>query len=379
MAIPFARSLARLLFTVALSGRLPGLALAFLTAVTLQASVSGSYTSSFSGSTLGNYFPPPPLSLPPPPKVRVDRSIVWTTTALGTHSLSESITLTAESDTIWTLASNQPWLVPDRTEGSGTATVRLDFTPAELPLGRHEATLALRSGEEETNIPVTLSVAPLALRMLFDAPGTPRAYAVSQTGGEWTSAMLLEIDASDGRILRSVSLPTISGLVWHVDDGLLYISHYYSKYISVLAPGSLAWVRTLNFDSLAADTPFPQVDCPQRLYAGRRGRLLAEFASKIYGQPKVLRWLDSTTGKILATRKTEPEADIAFHASSGTGYNGGWFYLSTDTFSGAFPSDYVRVRDAQFISSAPAPSPASIGRAGSPRPLAPPLSSRPIC
>lgn len=254
-----------------------------------------------------------PITPDPVNQVTASPGSVYAITVPGVPPPAQTLRLTAAAGVSWTLASDQPWLVPSLTAGSGDADITLAFDSGSLPVGEHSAKLTLSDGVVSTSLAAILRVKPLSIVKLADDPGAARAFAISRDAN---NALLLKIDAADGRILRAVPIPrSTDNLVVHAADSLLYLSDETGKSIAARSLDTLEPVRAFSYATLPAEAPHPDALLPRRLFAGRSGRLLVEFAAPQRYQIHALRWLDTSTGELLDSLGFMGDPSIALHAS----------------------------------------------------------------
>jgi hypothetical protein len=308
------------------------------------------------------------VSSVPTLQVAPDRAAISTATVRGALAHAQALRLTAAPEVSWTLSSDRAWLVPSLATGSGNAEITLEFLPGALPVGVHNATLMLSDGTVSMQITVALTVEDMSITKLVDDTTAARAYALSLRSIYSSVSHLLKIDANDGRVLRTVVIPTtMRELAFHAGDGLLYLADQTQNSVSARSPDSLEPVRGFSYATLPAGTSLPDARTPKRLFPGRAGRMLVEFGNNYY-YSHALRWLDTSDGSILATYHTSLVSTFAFHTPTERLFYYGSihanyyklgivaFDLSTDSFTQAVSVEGNLPYDAPaFLSPGPAP------------------------
>lgn len=133
--------------------------------------------------------------------------------------------LTATADTAWRLQSNETWLQPITTSGTGpaTVTVRIDATTLFSETPNRSGALTLYTATGVARIPVALTVLRPTYTQIIPHPADERCFALAAT--PWPRARwLVELNTATARITRGRPVPANTDkILYHPDDDAIYL------------------------------------------------------------------------------------------------------------------------------------------------------------
>lgn len=133
--------------------------------------------------------------------------------------------VTATADTAWRLQSDETWLQPLATSGSGpaTVTVRIDATTLFSEVPKRSGALTLSTASGVARIPVALTVLRPTYTQIIPHPTDERCFALA--GTPWPRApWLVELNTTTARITRGRPVPANTNkILYHPDDDTIYL------------------------------------------------------------------------------------------------------------------------------------------------------------
>lgn len=250
--------------------------------------------------------------------VAVSQAAIQTSTVQGHASHVVKLDLTSSTPgKAWTVTSGTPWIGFAAASGVTPATVQVKLNAGALPLGLNQGTITLTDESGSYDVPVNLTVAPLAITMFRPVAGTTKVYAVSEENAAAYSgvspAFLLEIDTLFKRIDRTVRVGTgVTDFVRHAADGRIYVTNWKAGTILGVNEAAFAIEQSYGVGQGGADGD------AFRLGAGIGGRLVTEESN----QWIEISLLNTVTGQNVA--RTAPA--VAWSGGSTTDPTGRFYY-----------------------------------------------------
>jgi len=150
----------------------------------------------------------------------------------------------------WSASSPASWIGFVASSGVTPATLQVRLDASALAAGVHTSKVVVTTPDGPVELPVELTVDPLAVTALRSRPGTTFAYAISEaaSGGTTLRAYLLELDTLQKTISRAVAVGRgVTDLAIHEADQRVYVTNWDSGALLAVSLGAFTVDRTYAF------------------------------------------------------------------------------------------------------------------------------------
>jgi hypothetical protein len=230
----------------------------------------------------------------------------------------------------WNARSSASWISFAASSGTTPSALTVQFDASALTAGVHQAAITLTANDGAFEVPVSLTVDPLAITVMNSVPNSTKIYALSEENAAafngTSRAYLIELDALFRRIDRVVRVGTAAtDLAVHVPDNRIYVANWKAGSLLAINRTTFALERTFGFQP-AQSMGYTENDV-YRLSAGSAGRLMVIQQDQWIN----VQIFDTNEGRVAATSTA-----LSLYAGDGAYDPAGRYYYHGDSgYTGA--------------------------------------------
>ena len=254
----------------------------------------------------------------------------------GLPILPQTVTVSAPSNTTWSISTGQSWVSASPASGVGSASVQLRFSMTNLPSGAYTSTVMVAAGGLTLSLPMSVQLFDLQATKVVPDPNRDYVYVLHPGSGNFDDAFVLFLNTASGvveRVLPIGSNPT--DLSVNSFEDRLYVSNWQRQYTRVVDLKTQSELAPLD---LGTDV--------YHLSAGRAGRLVVQGNWEWV----TLGLVDTADGAWLATQPLAWQGDGVCDPS------GGYYYHADDGISDAALTKYYIAGDRFAVQASAGPS-----------------------